>query len=380
MTQPVDITIPHMNLRGQTRALKAQLLEGFGRVLDNTAFCLGKEVTTFENAFATYCGTRQTGESAALHAIGVNSGTSALHLALLALGVGPGDDVVTTPFTFVATAWAISYCGARPVFADIDPATLLIDPKSAERAVTPKTKVIVPVHLYGQPADMDALNDLGRRKGLPLVEDACQAHGAEFGGKKTGSLGTLAAFSFYPSKNLGACGEGGAVLTSDAELAAKIRALREHGSVRRYYHDSVGFNYRMEGLQGLSLHTKLPHLDGWNARRQQIAALYGKLLEGSVVKLPQTAPNRTHVHHLYVVRHPRRDALAEHLRNQGIGSALHYPVPLHFQKAYAQLGLGEGAFPQAEAAARECLSLPMFPELTDEQVRTVAAAVGSWRE
>lgn len=366
MTESV-IKIPHMDLGGQTRALKAQLLDGFGRVLDNTAFCLGKEVAKFETDFAAYCGSS--------NAIGVNSGTSALHLALLALGVGPGDDVVTTPFTFVATAWAISYCGARPVFADIDPATMLIDPKAVERAITPKTKAIVPVHLYGQPCDMDALNDIGRRKGLPVVEDACQAHGATFGGKKTGALGTLAAFSFYPSKNLGACGEGGAALTSDLNLAAKIRALREHGSVKRYYHDTIGFNYRMEGLQGLTLHTKLPHLDGWNARRQKIAAMYGSLLEGVQLHLPQTAPNRTHVYHLYVVRHPRRDALAEHLRTHGIGTALHYPVPLHFQKAYAHLGLGEGAFPHAEAAARECLSLPMFPELTDEQVRTVASAV-----
>jgi len=374
MTSPAPIKIPHMDLSGQTRALKAQLLEGFGRVLDNTAFCLGKEVAAFESAYAQYCGT-QTGMSAPLHAIAVNSGTSALHLALLALGVGPGDDVVTTPFTFVATAWAISYCGARPVFADIDPQTFLIDPKAVERAITPKTKAIIPVHLYGQPADMDALNDIGRRKGLPVVEDACQAHGATFGGKKTGSLGTLAAFSFYPSKNLGACGEGGAALTSDASLAAKIRALREHGSVKRYYHDTLGFNYRMEGVQGMALAAKLPHLDGWNARRQHIAKMYGTLLEGGQLKLPHTAPNRTHVYHLYVVRHPRRDALADHLKEQGIGTALHYPVPLHFQKAYAHLGLGEGAFPQAESAARECLSLPMFPELSDDQVRTVASAV-----
>jgi len=292
--------------------------------------------------------------------------------------VGPGDDVVTTPYTFVATAWSISYCGARPVFADIDPGTFLVDPKAVERAITPKTKAIVAVHLYGQPADIDALNDIARRKGLPLVEDTCQAHGATYKGRKTGSLGIIGAFSFYPSKNLGACGEGGIAVTQDAMLAAKMKSLREHGSVKRYYHDTIGFNYRMEGVQGMVLRHKLPLLDGWNARRQQIAAQYNQLLEGSAVKLPVLAPDRSHVYHLYVVRTPKRDSLAEYLRNQGIGSALHYPVPVHLQKAYANLKLRPGIYPEAEQASRECLSLPLFPELTEDQVKSVANAVIAW--
>jgi dTDP-4-amino-4,6-dideoxygalactose transaminase len=370
MSQPAAIKIPLMDLRPQTAALKAQLLEGFSSILDLNAYCLGPEVETFERDFAAYCG--------AAHGVGVNSGTSALHLALLALGVGPGDEVVTTPFTFVATAWAISYTGAKPVFADIQPDTFLLDPKAVEKAITPRTKAIIPVHLYGQPADMDAFQDLARRKGLPILEDSAQAHGATYKGRRTGSLGTLAAFSFYPSKNLGACGEGGMVVTQDAGLAAKIRALRDHGSTKRYYHDTVGFNYRMEGLQGFVLRTKLPHLDGWNARRQALAKLYNEMLAGCAVTLPRLAPDRTHVYHLYSIRHPRRDALAEYLKAQGIGSAMHYPVPVHLQRAYGQLGYKPGSMPHAEKAAQECLSLPVYPELADEQAKSVALAVRQW--
>ena len=370
MNQPSPIRIPVLDLRPQTAELKPQLLEGFGRILDKNAYCLGPEVEAFERDFAAYCGVA--------HAVGVNSGTSALHLALLALGVGPGDEVITTPYTFVATAWAISYCGAKPVFADIQPGTFLLDPRAAEKALTPRTKAIIPVHLYGQPADMSEFQELARRKGLPLLEDSAQAHGASYRGKRSGSLGTLAAFSFYPSKNLGACGEGGMVVTQDTALAAKVRALRDHGSTRRYYHDSVGFNYRMEGLQGFVLRTKLPHLDKWNARRQAVAKLYDSMLAGSAVALPQVAPHRTHVYHLYCIRHPRRDALAEYLKSQGIGSAMHYPVPVHLQQAYAQLQLKPGSFPQAEQAARECLSLPMYPELPEEDAKSVAQAVLAW--
>jgi len=359
-----------MDISAQNRVLRDRLIEGFASVLDRSAFCLGPEVETFEKDFAAYCGVS--------HALGANSGTSALHLALLALGVKPGDDVVTTPYTFVATTWAISYCGAEPVFADIHPRTFLLDPKSAEKAITPKTKAIVAVHLYGQPVDIEALQDLAKRKGLPLVEDACQAHGATYKGKRTGSFGDVAAFSFYPSKNLGACGEGGAAVTNSSSLAVKIKALREHGSINRYYHDTIGFNYRMEGVQGMVLRTKLPYLDGWNQRRQQIAAMYNSMLESSVLQLPELAPDRTHVYHLYVVRHPKRDQLAEHLREQGIGSAMHYPVPVHQQKAYAHLTIRAGGYPHSESASRECLSLPLFPELTDEQVQTVAKAVQEW--
>lgn len=359
--------IPLMDLKTQTRALKAELLEEFGKALDDAAFCLGPQVEAFEKEFAAYSG--------AAHGVGVNSGTSALHLALLALGVKPGDEVVTTPFTFVATAWAISYCGAKPVFADIDPETFLLDPAAAEKAITPKTKAIMPVHIYGQPVDLDPLLDIAKKKGLPLIEDAAQAHGATYRGKRVGSFGDIACFSFYPSKNLGACGEAGIALTSDATLAAKMRALREHASTKRYYHDAVGFNYRMEGLQGCALRVKLRHLDKWNARRQQLAQQYNTLLEGSTVQRPKAGPDRTHVYHLYVVRHPRRDELGEYLQNKNIGTGKHYPVPVHLQQAYASLNLNPGSFPHAEKASNECLSLPLFPELTDAQQKTVADAV-----
>ena len=370
MTQPA-INIPLMDLKAQVRALKPQFMDGFSQILDNTAFCLGPNVEAFEKEFAAY--------SQTAYGVAMNSGTSALHLALAALGVQPGDEVVTTPYTFVATAWAISYCGATPVFADIDPATFNLCPTAAEKALTPKTKAIIPVHLYGQPADMDPLLDLSRRKGLPLVEDAAQAHGATYKGKRVGGFGAISAFSFYPSKNLGAAGEGGIALTNDATLAAKLKSLREHGSTKRYYHDTVGYNYRMEGVQGMVLKIKLPHLDGWNARRQQIAKMYGELLEGSTVKLPPVGADRTHVYHLYVVRHAQRDALAEYLKNKGIGTAMHYPLPLHLQKAYESLKQGPGCFPHSEQASKECLSLPMYPEMTDDMVKTVAKTVKEWK-
>lgn len=362
--------IPHMDLSGQTRALKSEILQKFGEVLDKTAYCLGSEVEQFEREFAAY--------SSAAHGVGMNSGTSALHVALLALGVKPGDEVVTTPYTFVATAWAISYCGATPVFADIIPDTFLIDPDAVAKAITPKTKAIIGVHLYGQPVDLDPLLSLAKKKGIPFVEDAAQAHGAMYKGKRVGSFGATAEFSFYPSKNLGACGEAGIALTQDAALAAKMRALRDHGSTKRYYHDTLGFNYRMEGLQACALRVKLPHLESWNARRQQLAKIYDSMLAGCSVKAPKVGAERTHVYHLYVVRHPRRDALSEHLKTLGIGTGMHYPIPVHLQKAYEHLKLSPGSFPQAEAAARECLSLPLFPELSDEQVRTVATEVVKW--
>jgi dTDP-4-amino-4,6-dideoxygalactose transaminase len=362
--------IPLMDLKSQTAVLKEQILARFSKALDDTAFCLGPEVEAFEREFAAYCGLANG------HGVAMNSGTSALHLALLALGVGPGDDVVTTPFTFVATSWAISYCGARPVYADIVPATFTLDPAAVEKAITPKTKAILGVHLYGQPMDLEPLLDIARRKGLPLVEDSAQAHGALYGGKRVGSFGAISCFSFYPSKNLGACGEGGMSVTADAGLAQKMRALREHGSVKRYYHDSIGFNYRMEGLQGAALRVKLPHLDGWNARRQQLAAYYNsRLAESGVVATPPVGANRTHVYHLYVVRHRRRDALAEYLKGKGVGTGMHYPLALHMQKAYAHLGLKEGMFPHSEQAARECLSLPLYPELSDANAAIVADAV-----
>ena len=374
MNSTTPITIPLMDLKAQTAPLKEQLMAKISTALDNTAFCLGPEVEAFEREFSTYCDLPKG------HGVAMNSGTSALHLALLALGVKPGDDVVTTPFTFVATSWAISYCNANPVYADIVPGTFTLDPVAVEKAITPKTKAILGVHLYGQPMDLEPLMDLAKRKGLPLVEDAAQAHGSRYKGRRIGSFGEIAAFSFYPSKNLGACGEGGIAVTNDASLAQKMRALREHGSVKRYYHDTIGFNYRMEGIQGAVLRVKLPHLDGWNAKRQKLASIYNERLAGSCVTVPRVGPDRTHVYHLYVVRHPRRDALADFLKSRGIGTAMHYPLPLHLQKAYAYLGLGEGAFPHSEQAARECLSLPLFPELAESDAIKVADAVLAFRD
>lgn len=365
-----EIRVPLMDLKPQTRALKAELLEAFSRVLDNTAFCLGPEVAAFEEEFAAYCGTSC--------AVGVNSGTSALHVALRAVGVGPGDDVVTTPFTFVATSWAICYCGARPVYADIRPDTFTLDPERVAAALTPRTKAILPVHLYGQPCDLEPLLDLARRHGLPLIEDAAQAHGAQYRGRPVGAWGTVGCFSFYPGKNLGACGEGGAAVTSDRALAEELRLLRCHCETERYRSKAVGYNYRMEGLQAAALRIKLKRLNEWTARRRELAARYDRLLAGSAVRTPAVGADRTHVYHLYVVRHERRDELAEFLAARGIGTGKHYPLALHRQEAFAGLGLGEGRFPEAEAAAREVLCLPLYPELSDEQADEVAAAICEW--
>lgn len=365
------IRIPVMDLKPQVAPLREQILAAWAKALEQTAFCLGPEVEAFEQEFAQYCG--------AAHGIGVNSGTSALHLALRALGVGPGDEVLTTPYTFVATCWAISYCGAAPVFADILPSTFNLDPAAAEKALTRKTKALIAVHLYGQPAQMDALCDLAKRKGLPLIEDAAQAHGAMFQGRRVGTFGTIGCFSFYPSKNLGACGEGGLCTTQDAALAAKLKLLRNHASPAPYRFDELGYNYRMENLQAAALRIKLPHLEGWNERRRAIAARYNELLKDTDVRTPAVGPERTHVYHLYVVRHRQRNALARHLEEAGIGTARHYPIPVHRQPAYAHLDIPEGAFLNAEQAARECLSLPMYPELSDALVDEVAAAVKAWK-
>ena len=333
--------------------------------LDNCSFCLGPDVAQFESDFARYCG--------AGHAVGFNSGTSALHVALLLLKIGPGDEVITTPHTFVATSWAISYVGARPVYVDIDDQTFNLNPQLVERAITPRTKAILPVHLYGHPCDMDPLLEICKKHNLPLVEDAAQAHGAKYRGKVVGTFGVLSEFSFYPGKNLGACGEGGALVTNDAALAARARSLREHGSTQRYYHDEVGYNYRMEGIQGAVLGVKLRHLDEWSQGRRRVARRYHELLADTPLQLPREADYAESVYHLYVVRHPRRDDLKKHLEANKVGCALHYPLPLHLQKCYASLGHRVGDFPVTEKAARECLSLPIYPELTDEQIQRVAA-------
>jgi dTDP-4-amino-4,6-dideoxygalactose transaminase len=291
------------------------------------------------------------------------------------LNVGLGDEVVTTPYTFIATSWAISYCGAKPVYVDIDDATFNLDPKLLEQAVTPRTKAVLPVHLYGQPFDVDAVDAICRKHNLPFVEDAAQAVGAKYKGKMVGALGDIGCFSFYPAKNLGACGEGGALVTNNAALAARAKSLREHGSTVRYHHDEIGYNYRLEGIQGAVLGVKLKHLEKWTRGRQRVAARYAELLADTPLQLPVVADSVESAWHLYTVRHPRRDELKKFLDANGVGNAVHYPLPLHLQKVYAHLGYKPGDFPVAEKASREVLSLPMFPELADAQIGRVVAVV-----
>ena len=363
MSEPV----PYLDLRAQMKPLRAELDAAIARTLDNCSFCLGPDVAQFEKDFATFCG--------AQHALGFNSGTSALHVAMLLLGVGPGDEVITTPYTFIATSWAISYCGAKPVYVDIDDATFNLDPKLIEKAITPRTKAVMPVHLYGQPFDVDAVAAICKKHNLPFVEDAAQAHGAKYKGKTIGALGDIACFSFYPAKNLGACGEGGALVTNNAAYAARAKSLREHGSTVRYHHDEVGYNYRLEGIQGAVLGVKLKHLAHWTRERQRVAARYAELLADTPLQLSTVTAGNESAWHLYTVRSPRRDELKKHLDANGIGNAVHYPMPLHLQKVYASLGYQPGDFPVAEKASREVLSLPMFPELTDAQIQRVAAVV-----
>ena len=359
--------VPYLDLAAQLRPIRAEIDAAIARTLDNSSFCLGPEVKAFEEAFARHCGVR--------HALGFNSGTSALHVAMRLLGVGPGDEVITTPFTFVATAWAIVYVGAKPVFADIDEATFNLDPQEVQKQLTAHTKAVLPVHLYGHPCDMARLIECVRSRGVPLVEDAAQAIGARYRGQSVGTFGQLACFSFYPAKNLGACGEGGALVTNDDAFAARAKSLREHGSTVRYHHDEVGYNYRMEGLQGAVLNVKLKRLEAWTERRREIAQRYRQLLEGTPLRLPMEASYAKSAWHLYVVRHPKRDKLKQHLEANQIGCAIHYPVPLHLQKCFAELGHRSGDFPVAERAARECLCLPIYPELTDAQVERVATCV-----
>jgi len=359
--------IPYFDLPAQIRSVRKDLDAVIAKTLDNTSFCLGPDTAQFEKDFAKYCG--------AEHCVGFNSGTSALHIALMLLNVGPGDEVISTPMTFVATSWAISYVGAQPVYVDIDDATFNLDPNLIEKAITPRTKAIMPVHLYGHPFDIDPILAICRKHKLPLVEDAAQAHGAKYKGKTIGTFGESSCFSFYPGKNLGACGEGGALVTNNGAYAARARALREHGSTVRYYHDEVGFNYRMEGIQGAVLGVKLKHLDKWTTERRRVAKRYTELLADTPLQLPRQADWAETVWHLYVVRHPKRDDLKKHLEANGVGCALHYPVPLHLQKCYASLGYKGGDFPVAEKAAAQCLSLPMYAELTDAQIQRVAEVV-----
>jgi len=362
--------IPMLDLKAQYAALKPELDAAVLGVLASAQYVLGDEVAAFEREFAAYCG--------AAHGIAVNSGTSALHLALLAAGVGPGDEVVTVPFTFVATVSAICYIGARPVFVDVEPAGLTMDPARLEAAITPRTKAILPVHLYGQTADMAPIMEIAGRHGIPVVEDACQAHGAEYRGRRAGGIGVSGCFSFYPGKNLGACGEGGMIVASDERQAKTMRMLRDWGQSQRYHHEVKGFNYRMDGIQGAILRVKLRHLDAWTEARRAHAGRYMRALAGSSrARPPAELVGRRHVYHVYAVRTPERDRLRRSLEEAGIQTGLHYPVPVHLQRAHADLGHRAGDFPVSEAAAREMLSLPIFPEMTAQQI---AAVVGAMHE
>jgi dTDP-4-amino-4,6-dideoxygalactose transaminase len=359
--------IPFVDLRAQYHSIKGEIDRAISGILESSQFVLGKEVAMFEEEFAAYCG---GGE-----AIGVNSGTSALHLALLAAGAGPGDEVITTPFTFVATVAAIYYTGATPVYADIDPASYTIDPAAIEAVITPRTKAILPVHLYGQPADMDPILEIARRRRIVVIEDAAQAHGAGYKGRRAGSLAEMACFSFYPSKNLGAYGEGGAVVTANPEYAKAIRLLRNWGESRRYFHDLRGFNYRLEGMQGAILRVKLRHLERWTELRRANAALYKKLLADLGVITPVEKPYARHVYHAFAIQTPDRDAMADCLKSAGVQTAIHYPIPVHLQPAYRDPRFREGDFPVAESTARRVLSLPIYPELQRSQIETVCGAV-----
>lgn len=361
------MTVPFVDLKAQYLAIKPEIDAAIQRVLDSTQFILGAEVAAFEREFAAYCGVA--------HCMGVNNGTSALHLALLAADIGPGDEVITTPFTFVASVAAIWYTGAKPVFVDIDPATYLIDPARIEAAIGPRTKAILPVHLYGQMCDMDAIVQIAKKHGLIVIEDACQAHGAEWNGKRAGSIGDLGAFSFYPGKNLGAYGEGGATVTDNDDYARKVRMLRDWGAEKKYQHVLKGYNMRLEGMQGAILRVKLKYLEQWTEARRTAAKRYDALFAGSGVVTPATAPQARHVYHIYATRTPRRQEWIDALAAAGVQTGIHYPIAIHCLPAYADLGYRAGEFPHAECAAAEQLSLPMYPELRPEMQERVAAAV-----
>jgi dTDP-4-amino-4,6-dideoxygalactose transaminase len=364
----VGVQVPFLDLRAQHEPLQAEFMEAFRQVMEASAFAGGPFVARFETEYAAFCRTR--------HALGVGNGTDALWLSLLALGVGPGDEVITVPNTFIATAEAISACGARPVFVDVDEQTYTMDPAQLEAAITLRTQAIVPVHLFGQTADMDSILVLARRHGTPVVEDACQAHGAEYKGQRAGSLGTVGCFSFYPGKNLGAFGEAGAVTTDDPELRAKVQMLRDHGQAAKYHHSVIGWNARMDGIQGAVLSVKLRRLRAANEARRAHARRYDELLadEPGII-LPIAATDRRHVYHVYAVRVQNRDEILQRMAARGVHCAIHYPVPIHLQKAYSFLGLRPGRFPVAERCAREFLSLPMYPELQPEQVEYVAESL-----
>lgn len=359
--------IPFVDLKAQYQSIKGEVDAAIQRVLDNTSFILGREVEAFEEAFAGYVGAR--------FCVGVSNGTAAVQLAVMACGIGAGDEVIVPANTFFASAEGVSTAGASPVFVDADPISYAIDVAKIEAAITERTRAIMPVHLYGQSADLDPILELAKRHNLFVIEDAAQAHGALYKERRVGSFGHAASFSFYPGKNLGAYGEGGAVMTNDEEVARRLRLLRDHGSERKYHHDIIGYNFRLEGIQGAVLSVKLKHLDGWNDLRREHAVLYDELLHESGLALPREMDYARHIYHLYVVQAAERDALQKSLTAAGVQTGIHYPIPIHLQPAYAFLGHREGDFPEAERQARSVLSLPMFPELTREQIEQVAQAI-----
>ena len=362
------MNVPFLDLAAQHAPLRSELDRVIAQVIDSGAFAGGPFVESFEDDFAAFCGCE--------HAIGVGNGTDALWLALLACGIGHGDEVITVPSTFIATTEAISYCGATPVFVDIDERTYTMDPAALESALTPRTKAIIPVHLFGQPADLEPILKFARLHGLRVIEDAAQAHGAEYKGRKAGSMGDAGCFSFYPGKNLGAFGEAGAVVTNDAELARKIRILRDHGQVRKYQHAVVGWNCRMDGIQAAVLQVKLRHLVRGNQKRRAHAATYNRAFAGMEgVGVPLEADYACHVYHIYAIRVQERDRVISALQDEGIGCGIHYPVPIHLQPAYQHLGYRPNAFPVSERTSAEFISLPMYPELSEHQMERVAEAV-----
>jgi dTDP-3-amino-3,4,6-trideoxy-alpha-D-glucose transaminase len=359
--------IPVLDLKAQYQSIRREVDGAMSRVLKRGVFILGEEVSAFEREFASYCGVSE--------AVGVGSGTAALHLALLACGVGPGDEVITASHTAVATVSAIDLVGARPVLVDIDPERLTLDPQKVAAAITPATRAIIPVHLYGCPADLAPILEMARRNDIFVVEDCAQAHGAMYGDKRVGAWGDIAAFSFYPTKNLGAYGDGGAVVTNDPALAERVRLLRQYGWTERYVSDLKGLNSRLDDLQAAVLRVKLKLLDAWNTRRRQLAGFYDCMLVGTALVLPAHLEGAVHVYHHYVVRHPQREGLRAFLAERGIRTLVHYPVPVHLQPAYADLGYRRGDLPVSEAAARQVLSLPLYPEMNDDSVEVVSEAV-----
>ena len=363
--------IPLVDLKAQYSGIKEEIDSAVKEVIDSTSFILGKKVEDFENKFAELCNVK--------HCVGMNNGTSALRLALLAIGIKPNDEVITSPFTFIATAEAISHIGAKPVFADIDEKTYCIDHEKIEEKITGKTKAIIPVHLFGQPADMTPILEIAKKHSLKVIEDAAQAHNALYKNKKAGSMGDVNCFSFYPGKNLGAYGEAGAVCTNDDEAAKELILLRQHGELTRYYHDIIGDNCRMEALQGAVLGVKIKYLDEWTEKRRKNAEYYNKLLKDLDLILPYEADYAKHVYHIYAIRTKNRDRLRDFLGKNGISAGIHYPIPVHLQKAYFFMGIKKGAFPISEKIADEILSLPMYPELSEGQMEHISGNMHNFK-